>query len=108
MQQYIARRVILGILTGLLVSLLIFAILRIAPGDVAMMIALEMTGGEEDLITEEQLEKIREDIGLNAPLHMQYLTGLEVGLPGTGVSPCSPARVSGRTSQANSQLRCSW
>ena len=73
MQQYIARRLILGALTGLLVSLLIFAILRIAPGDVAMMIALEMTGGEEDLITEEQLEKIREDIGLNEPIHMQYI-----------------------------------
>ena len=55
-------------------SLVIFAILRIAPGDVAMMIALEMTGGEEDLVTEEQLARIREDVGLNAPIHMQYLT----------------------------------
>ena len=73
MQQYIARRLILGALTGVLVSIMIFAILRIAPGDVAMMIALEMTGGEEDLVTEEQLEKIREDIGLNHPLHMQYI-----------------------------------
>ena len=72
MQQYIVRRLMLGALTGLLVSVLIFAILRIAPGDVAMMIALEMTGGEEDLVTEEQLEKIREDIGLNHPLHVQY------------------------------------
>ena len=57
----------------MLVSLVIFAILRIAPGDVAMMIALEMTGGEEDLVTEEQLEKIREDVGLNSPIYMQYL-----------------------------------
>ncbi len=74
MQRYVANRLIQGALTGLLVSVLIFAILRIAPGDVAMMIALEMTGGEEDLVTEEQLEKIREDVGLNAPIHMQYLT----------------------------------
>ena len=74
MQRYILRRVILGALTGLLVSLLIFAILRIAPGDVAMMIALDMTGGEEDLVTEEQLAKIREDLGLNRPLPVQYLT----------------------------------
>ncbi len=72
MHRYIANRLIQGALTGVLVSLVIFAILRIAPGDVAMMIALEMTGGEEDLITEDQLEKIREDVGLNAPIHMQY------------------------------------
>ena len=74
MHRYIANRMIQGALTGLLVSLVIFAILRIAPGDVAMMIALEMTGGEEDLVTEEQLARIREDVGLNAPIHMQYLT----------------------------------
>jgi len=74
MQRYIMRRLILGALTGLLVSLLIFAILRIAPGDVAMMIALDMTGGEEDLVTEAQLEKIRADLGLDKPLPVQYLT----------------------------------
>ena len=73
MQRYLARRLILGALTGFLVSVLIFSILRIAPGDVAMMIALEMAGGEESLVTEDQLSRIREDIGLNQPTHHQYL-----------------------------------
>ena len=73
MHRYVANRLIQGALTGLLVSLVIFAILRIAPGDVAMMIALEQNGGEEDLVTEAQLAKIREAVGLNAPIHMQYL-----------------------------------
>ena len=73
MHRYVANRLIQGAVTGILVSLVIFAILRIAPGDVAMMIALEMTGGEEDLVTEDQLQKIREDVGLNAPIYMQYL-----------------------------------
>ncbi len=73
MHRYIANRLIQGALTGVLVSLVIFAILRIAPGDVAMMIALEENGGEEDLVTEEQLESIRVTLGLNAPLHVQYL-----------------------------------
>jgi len=71
MQRYILRRLLLGALTGLLVSLLIFSILRIAPGDVAMMIALDMTG-DEDLVTEAQLERIRDDLGLDAPLPVQY------------------------------------
>jgi peptide/nickel transport system permease protein len=82
MHRYIANRVIQGALTGLLVSIVIFAILRIAPGDVAMMIALEMTGGEEDLVTEEQLAKIREDVGLNAPIYSQYLTWIGGWLTG--------------------------
>lgn len=72
MQRYIARRLMLGALTAFLVSLMIFSILRIAPGDVAMMIALDMTGGEEDLVTEAQLARIREDLGLNRPLPAQY------------------------------------
>ena len=76
MQAYLARRIILGGLTALLVSLLIFAILRIAPGDVAMMIAMEITGGEASDITEEDLQAIRESVGLNAPLPQQYVNWL--------------------------------
>ncbi len=67
------RRFIFGALTALLVSLLIFALMRIAPGDVAQMIAIEQSGGEVSAITEEQLQEIRESLGLNAPLHIQYL-----------------------------------
>lgn len=72
MRQYIARRLIFGALSGVLVSLLVFALLRIAPGDVALMIAVERSGGEGSVITDEQLEQIRERLGLTAPLHVQY------------------------------------
>ncbi len=74
MQQYIAKRLLFGVLTAALVSLLIFALLRIAPGDVALMIAVEQSGGEASAITEEQLESIRLNLGLNAPLYEQYFT----------------------------------
>ena len=72
MQRYILRRVILGALTAFLVSLMIFAILRIAPGDVALMIA--MADGEEVEFTQQQIDDIREQLGLNAPLPVQYFT----------------------------------
>ena len=55
-----------------LVSLLIFALMRIAPGDVALMIAEQNSGGEGSDITPEKLEEIREALGLNDPLHVQY------------------------------------
>ena len=74
MQQYIARRLIFGVMTAALVSLLIFALLRIAPGDVAMMIAVEQSGGEASSITNEQLEELRERLGLNEPLPIQYFS----------------------------------
>ena len=60
---------------GVLVSLLIFAIMRIAPGDVAPMIA--MADGEEVEFTEQQIEDIREQMGLNKPLPVQYLVWMK-------------------------------
>ena len=72
MQRYLARRLIFGALTAVLVSLFIFALMRIAPGDVAQLIAVAQSGGEAAEITDEQLERIRESLGLNAPLHIQY------------------------------------
>lgn len=72
MKQYIVRRFLYGILTVFLVSLLIFALMRIAPGDVALMIAEQNSGGEGSDITPEKLEEIREALGLNDPLHIQY------------------------------------
>ena len=72
MQQYIARRIVLGMFTAALVTLLIFALLRIAPGDVAMMIATQ--DDPNAAITDAELDEIREQLGLNSPLPTQYVT----------------------------------
>jgi peptide/nickel transport system permease protein len=62
-------------LTALLVSLLIFVILRIAPGDVALLIATAGSGDEGEVeIPEEVLDQIREELGLDRPLPVQYIT----------------------------------
>lgn len=82
MKEYLIRRLLFGVLTLFTVSGLIFALLRIAPGDVALMIAEANSGGEGIDVSEEDLALIREKLGLNAPLHMQYynwLTGYVVG-----------------------------
>ena len=74
MQTYIVRRLLYGLLTTWLVSLIIFALLRIAPGDVALNIALQ---GDDTLTIEMidpvELQRIREQLGLDNPLHVQYL-----------------------------------
>ncbi|MDP6101911.1 MAG: ABC transporter permease [Dehalococcoidia bacterium] len=69
MIQYTLRRLFLGGLTALLVSVIVFVILRIAPGDVVDVIL----GGEDAFYSQETEELLREQLGLNRPLHIQYL-----------------------------------
>ena len=70
MIQYTLRRVYLGGITAVLVSLLVFGIMRIAPGDVVDVIL----GGEDSFYSEETAELLRQQLGLNRPLPVQYAT----------------------------------
>jgi peptide/nickel transport system permease protein len=70
MLQYTIRRIFLGAISALMVSLIVFAILRIAPGDVVDVIL----GGEDAFYSEETAELLREQLGLNRPLPVQYVT----------------------------------
>lgn len=63
---FLLRRLTLLGVTLLLVSVLIFALTQILPGDVAVMI-LGQHATPEDLAT------VRERLGLNRPVHIQYL-----------------------------------
>lgn len=71
MWAYIIRRILLAVPTLLGVTIVVFLIMRIAPGDVAIM----MLGGGEGGggIDPEALERIRTELGLNKPLYEQYL-----------------------------------
>src|SRR5437868_3715414 len=69
MLRYLARRLGLLLLTLLLTSLIIFIITQFLPGDVARVIL-----GRE--ASETSLQALREELGLNQPLPVQYLTWL--------------------------------
>jgi peptide/nickel transport system permease protein len=64
--QFLARRISLIALTLLVVSLAVFAITEILPGDVATAI---LGRGA----TPENLEILRQELGLNAPVYSRYL-----------------------------------
>jgi peptide/nickel transport system permease protein len=64
--SYLLRRLAYGLLLMLGVVILNFLLIRLAPGDPAVVIAGEMGGA-----TEEMLESIREEYGLNEPLLTQ-------------------------------------
>jgi ABC-type dipeptide/oligopeptide/nickel transport system permease component len=68
MTQYLAKRFIQSIPTVLIVSILVFLMLHLIPGDPA-----EIFVGE-NVATPEMLDAIRERMGLNRPLHEQYLS----------------------------------
>lgn len=67
MWKYIARRILATIPVILLVSIAVFSMLHLIPGDPVQVIL----GGED--VPAEQMEKLREKLGLNYPLHIQYL-----------------------------------
>lgn len=76
MIKFIIRRILQAIPLLLLISIITFLIINLAPGDpVRMFINPEATG-------EVDLEMIREELGLNEPLHIRYLVWLENILQG--------------------------
>ena len=71
MRKYIVRRTVLFIATLLGVSLAIFIMLRVLPGDVA---GIMLSGGSgEASYTEEDVQYLREGLGLNRPIYIQYV-----------------------------------
>lgn len=67
MVSYIIRRLLSLIPTLLGVSIIVFLFLRMIPGDPALALAGEHA-------TEANVQRIREEFGLNKPLHEQYFT----------------------------------
>lgn len=66
MQRYVLRRLALAIPNLILISLIVFVIMRVLPGDpVRTMLAGTPTSGD-------QIEQIRQSMGLNDPLYLQY------------------------------------
>ena len=70
MRKYIARRILLFIPTLAGVSIGVFLLLRVIPGDVAQVILAGPSG--EASYTLQDVEELREKLGLNDPLYLQY------------------------------------
>ena len=70
MRNYIIKRLLLAVVTVYAVVTLVFVLMRLIPGDPALIALAEPGRGEA--IPQEILEKKREELGLNEPLHVQY------------------------------------
>ncbi|MGE0134676.1 MAG: ABC transporter permease [Dehalococcoidia bacterium] len=68
MGQYILRRLLLAIPTLMVVSILVFSLVRLVPGDVVMARL-----SESGYVTEEQLAEMRAELGIDRNPVVQYL-----------------------------------
>lgn len=69
MKRFVLRRIVLVLVTVWVSSILIFVATQVLPGDVAKMVLGRFA-------TEEALHNLREQLGLNRPLMVQYGTWL--------------------------------
>lgn len=69
LSSYLLRRVAILLLTMFLASIAVFGIMRMLPGDIA---ALILSGSGEVAYSVETWEALREELGLNDPLILQY------------------------------------
>ena len=72
MRTYILKRLLLIVPTLLGAATLVFLIMRVIPGDVALLIL----GGDQGQIDQKQLVAMRQQLGLDQPLWMQFGTWL--------------------------------
>lgn len=75
MSQYLARRVMQFVPVAFAVSVVIFVLLRVLPGDVARLLLMGPQGG--GVADPEQIERLRAEMGLNLPLYQQYLNWVQ-------------------------------
>ena len=71
MRTYIARRLLMLVPIWIGVSIFIFILMRIIPGDVAAVML-----GEDEIVSKADLEELRRRLGLDRPLYQQYGTWL--------------------------------
>ncbi len=81
MHQYVARRLLLFVPSLLGASILIFVLLRLVPGDIAEIIVYQ-AGAESASVQRRQVREIREAMGLDRPIAVQYLAWLGNALRG--------------------------
>jgi len=76
LRTYVIRRLILIIPTFFLISIIIFTLIHLAPGDPIE----RMAAGHP--ISREIIAKLKDELGLNQPIHVQYLMWLSRLLQG--------------------------
>ena len=76
--RYYAKKILIFLFSILVLSLAVFYISRLAPGDPLM----SYYGERVEKMSMEEKEALREKLGLHAPIHVQYIRWLENAVQG--------------------------
>ena len=79
MTTYIIRRLMHAVLVVLIVSLLVFLLMRLLPGDPILMY---VASGDLQSISKEQVAHLKHKLGMDRPLPVQYLDWLKNAVQG--------------------------
>ncbi len=71
MRTYALQRLLLFVPTLVGLSIVIFVLMRMVPGDIAEILVYQ-TGSEVSAVQQKQIAQIRNDLGLDRPLAVQY------------------------------------
>jgi len=74
MTTYIIRRLLHAVLVVLIVSLMVFLLMRLLPGDPILMY---VTSGDLQSISKEQIAQLKHELGMDRPLPVQYFDWLK-------------------------------
>ena len=74
MTSYIVRRLLLGLLTLLFITFFVYGLIRLMPGD-PILVKLEMVDPGRTMRAED-IERMREEFGLNDPWYVAYVNWL--------------------------------
>src|SRR3989442_8081526 len=69
MRQYVLKRLLLVVPTLLLISIIVFSLIRLIPGDVVVLMFEEKAYAKD-------LDALRAKLGLDRPLYIQYFSWL--------------------------------
>jgi peptide/nickel transport system permease protein len=81
MRSYVVRRLLLFVPALIGASMLIFVLMRLVPGDIAEILVYQ-TGSETSGVQQKQIQQIRQELGLNQPVAIQYLSWIGGALRG--------------------------
>ncbi|NLN07756.1 MAG: ABC transporter permease [Firmicutes bacterium] len=79
MTTYILRRIVQSFVVVIFVTVMVFLVMRLLPGDPVLML---VTSGELQEFTQEQIDALREELGLTNPLYIQYVDWLRKAVSG--------------------------
>jgi peptide/nickel transport system permease protein len=81
MVTYLARRLMLAVLTCMFISVATFAIIHLPPGDYVSSYVAQMAASGSSM-TQEEADVLRHQYGLDQPLAVQYLKWISLAIQG--------------------------